>query len=272
MQPIEVFIRMTVDSATPMSGGTRPSWFSKEVCFQSVWNYKDDYTRITVLFDGDIPENHWIFNYCTQEKTDTGPPLHIVNMNAGSGHASLLLQLAYATSQSLDDNTIVYILEDDYLHCPDWPKILREGLTTSHMQPAIPFDYITLYDHRDKYTLKMYEGLVSQIAFTESCHWRTIPSTTDTFACRFKTLKTDAPITAHFYNADHERFLYLGRHHGRRIGSCIPAYSTHAHSDFISPCMHLGGNRRHVFAPKKKENLPGKPQDIDGSCPIQNSG
>ena len=57
----------------------------------------------------------------------------------------------------MHDQTIVYFLEDDYLHRAGWADILLEAFTLDQA------DYVTLFDHQDKYTAPMYENLQSRI-------------------------------------------------------------------------------------------------------------
>lgn len=93
-----------------------------------------------------------------------------------------------------DSDDYVYFLEDDYLHLPRSKKVLLEGLKTA--------DYVTLYDHPDKYLDSKNGGnpfnhgsfQKSEIFVTESAHWRTINSTTMTFASKVKTIKEDFQI------------------------------------------------------------------------------
>ena len=220
---IEVVMRMCPDSRSALSGdGTRPTWFKKEEAFRSMFLTKGSNVYVTVLFDGD-PTGHWIMGY----------PVTLVQIKAGDGNSSFLRVLDYIQLQKYPDNTIIYCLEDDYPHRPGWDTIVREGLST--LTPAhIKFDYITLYDHRDKYTYDMYKDLTARLAISPSVHWRTIPSTTNTWIALNKTFMEDFEIFWVYQNQDHEKFLTLGRR-GRMIGSCIPGYSTHAHIEHLSP-------------------------------------
>jgi hypothetical protein len=219
---IEVVMRMCPDSRVPQAGAaSRPDWFTKESAFRSVFLTRGRNVYFTVLFDGD-PTDHWIHSY----------PVTVVPIQGGTDAASILLLLRYIQSQHFPDNTLVYCLEDDYPHRPGWSEILREGFATQR----IKFDYLTLYDHQDKYTYDMYKHLTSQICVSPSVHWRTIPSTTNTWSAFAKTVREDFEIFWAYQNLDHDKFLTLGRR-GRTIGSCLPGYSTHAHTEHLSPCV-----------------------------------
>ena len=94
------------------------------------------------------------------------------------------------------DDDIFYFIEDDYIHLPGAPEALEEGLRY--------FDYVTLYDHPDKYKLSgvPLNPYAKRNKFSESTEvvegpthwWRTTNSTTMTFAVSGKTLKEDADI------------------------------------------------------------------------------
>jgi hypothetical protein len=224
---IEVIMRMCSDAHSAQSGsGSRPEWFTKEDAFRSAFLTRGANVYFTVLFDGDA-SGHWLYNY----------PVTVLPFIGGTDERAFVNLLEYIRSKRYPDNTILYCLEDDYPHRSGWASIVREGLgqlTPSHMK----FDYITLYDHRDKYTYeKMYKDLTSKIAISESVHWRTIPSTTNTFITLSKTLNADMDMFFAYKNLDNDKFLALGRK-GRVIGSCIPGYSTHAHTEHMTPHLH----------------------------------
>lgn len=225
-RPIEVVIRMCNDGASPISGGGRPEWFSKESTFRSVFLHKDDRTNITVLFDGVLSHDHWIRKY----------PVKVVEFRGGSGDTSILFQIKYILEQPWSDETILYSLEDDYVHRPGWTTILREGLgKITH--PTLSFDYVTLYDHMDKYDwAELYRDLTSKIGVTQSVHWRTVPSTTNTWASLLWTFRADVAIFNLFQNQDNEKFKTLTRL-GRTVASCIPGWSTHVHPAWLAPCI-----------------------------------
>jgi len=118
--------------------------------------------------------------------------LHTTNLgNPGSFWKLYEIGLAKA-----NDNDCLYFVEDDYLHKPNAPEILLEGLER--------FDYVTLYDHPDKYRnsnmpLNPYAKMNRYSEPTEVIEgplsvWRTTNSTTMSFAVNGKTLKEDKDI------------------------------------------------------------------------------
>lgn len=224
---IEVFLRHCYYSKIQeQPGKERPNWWNKEKVFQ---NFKDtlnsEKTNYTIIYDecyGKIEDT-----FLSQEED-----VHIIN--AGGEAKSFLRTLEYILSKDFDDETIIYFLEDDYVHRPGWDVILQEGF-------QLPVSYVTLYDHKDKYT-EMYRDLMSKILITENSHWKPIPSTTNTFATKFKTLKEDKKIHYQYsFNveptADHQKFLDLNQK-GKYLISCLPGYSTHCVNEWISPCIN----------------------------------
>jgi hypothetical protein len=90
----------------------------------------------------------------------------------------------------------VYFIEDDYLHVQDAEAIMEEAKSV--------FDYVTLYDHPDKYGVfqgpknpyvthpKLSE--TTQILKAKHRIWRTTNSTTHSFACSVQTLRNDKAL------------------------------------------------------------------------------
>lgn len=224
MNNIKVFLRHW-NGATGRKQHARPEWFSYEQCYRSVKNAKVD---LTILLDGTKQNHH--FQFDLEDK--------VIEYTGGSDAASLLYCLKYIENSNLHDNDIVYIVEDDYLHQPGWEDIMREAFD------AFDVDYVTLYDHPDKYFLPMYETLQSKLLHTKSLHWRTTPSTCNTYAAKWSTLKKHwdthvkycLPEQTHD-GYDHTKFLDLWNQ-GSNLISCIPGYSTHCELPFLSPTIN----------------------------------
>ena len=162
----------------------------------------------------------------------------IISCNIGNGAGTFTLSYDLALKEP--DDTIIYFVENDYLHKPNSKKILLEGFTLST-------DYVTLYDHPDKYMLRENGGNkfceegseLTRVYATDSTHWKLTNSTTMTFAARVSTLKDDELIirkytcgihpengemTGHPY--DFSMFIELNKK-GKALISPLPGYSTH---------------------------------------------
>lgn len=144
------------------------------------------------------------------------------------GNSKTFLEvLDYATS--LPSDTIVYFLEDDYLHVPGFTDVLIDGLKRA--------EYVTLYDHPDKYP-------GSALLFLgEKCHFRHTGSTTMTFATKVKTLAFDAPVfKAYCEKVDIAPDYYIWQHLvvqlKRRLISPIPSFATHGESKWLAPFVN----------------------------------
>lgn len=221
---MKVFFRTTSNQA----GKFRPDWFSYEKCFNNFSKeFKDD--DVTLFFDGDSSGRSY------------SEDIKVVHVNEGSETKSFLKLIDYILEQNYKDDEIIYIVEDDYLHRPGSSKVLKEAF--EQFPNAY---YVTLYDHQDKYVPGYYDMFAPnfpiQLLVSKSAHWRTTPSTTNTFATRFKTLKEDVDIHKEFSSPekktsdDHLKFISLWNK-GRSLISCIPGYSTHVENALMSPTI-----------------------------------
>jgi hypothetical protein len=216
MKKIKVYARHSYYSSnSTLNDRIRPEWFDKSKIWENFIKVTDfNICDIKVIYDTYYGDNsNEFFNN----------DIEIVKINSGTEANSFLELLKIIESDNLSDDTIIYIMEDDYLHRENWYNILVEGIEIS--------DYVTLYDHLDKYLY--YDNLLSNIYLTKSSHWRTTPSTCNTYACKMKTLKDDMHIHRKFsiennngISQDHQKFLNLNKI-GKKLISCIPAYSTH---------------------------------------------
>ena len=172
--------------------------------------------------EGFVPPVVIICDNCSQATLDmireTGLPCVETQWgNAGS----LIFALELALKQG-DDDDVAYFCEDDYLHLASAPDLLREGLSRS--------DYITLYDHPDKYT-KLYDGgEVCKVLRMPISHWRQTISTCMTFGARIKALREDIEIWQKYASSkipkDHLIFTEL-RQKGRNLLVPIPGVACH---------------------------------------------
>jgi tetratricopeptide (TPR) repeat protein len=139
-----------------------------------------------------------------------------------------------------DDDEAFYFVEDDYLHRPGAGQVVMEGLGCA--------DYVSLYDHPDKYLppaeggnpVVGHGGEVTRLIRTASTHWKFTTSTTMTFAARVGTLRADRDLfdqhTAGRHPFDFRVFVALaGR--GRTVITPVPSWSTHGEIGQLAPLV-----------------------------------
>ena len=162
---------------------------------------------------------------------------HIKHVSVGNGAGTFNLALDEALK--LDDDKVVYFIENDYIHNMNAQK---------HLQEAIDMGahYATLYDHPDKYIDASKGGNphvqgggeITKVFLTDSCHWKITNSTTMTFCARVKTLREDESIwrkhTKGSYPRDFDTFIEL-RNNNRSLVSSIPGYATHGETAWLAP-------------------------------------
>ncbi len=224
---IEVFVRHC-NYSSASAHKERFASFSRERCYQNLMETIDSpHVNVTFFLDTYHPseQEHFL------KKQERFP---VIEIKAGAEGESFLQMIHYVAEQDYPLDTILYFLEDDYIHKKGWIEVLVEAFSLPQV------DYVTLYDHRDKYFLPQYEQLQSKIFHTTSCHWRTTPSTTNTYAMKFKTFLRDFSVHQEFskgrkITADHDKFCRL-REQGAILISSIPGWATHAEPRYASPC------------------------------------
>jgi hypothetical protein len=225
---IEIFVRHCNFSKISYQK-KRIDLFSKQNCYNNLINTtKNENVNITFLIDTHFGE--------LQDHFLSRENQNIIEMKKGTEALSFLELISFVKNKNIHPDTIIYFLEDDYIHRENWINILLEGFSIEGV------DYVTLYDHRDKYFLKNYDYYKSKIFCTKSSHWRDIPSTTNTFAMRYATFLKDYDVHKKFstnidVSDDHKKFCKLTSN-GSTIICPIPGYSTHGELEFVSPVVN----------------------------------
>lgn len=202
----------------------RPNWFDFEKCFKNLLKtIQGKNVDLHLIMDGDVTTN-FINNY------KDSYTLHTIK--AGKDQISFNKTWEIAKTLNIKEKDLIYFLENDYLHVGDWvDKVIElfsifEGL-----------NYVSLYDHNDKYFLPMYEDLVSKLFTTNTHHWRTTPSTCGSFIIPKKIFTED--FTDHTtIEGDHNKFLQLTHTKNRFIITPLPGLSTHCMQGLLSPCIN----------------------------------
>jgi hypothetical protein len=202
-------------------GKSRPSWFSYEKSLENILSTIDgvDFCQFHLLCDGECniidPRIH-----------------HIENFKGGSDAASYVYAWNYAKTLSLTEDDFIYIAENDYAFVPEWPHKLQELFDTYY-----DLDYITLYDHNDKYNQLVYPNLRTYLYITKTHHWRWVPNTTGSIIFSKRILDEDFDIHVSDPGSDFRRFEFLRTHRERNILSPVPSLATHCEIEYLAPVI-----------------------------------
>jgi hypothetical protein len=199
-------------------GKNRPNWFSYEKSLNNILStiQNIDFIKFHLLYDGIFEDSI--------SRID-----HIENFSGGSDIISFHYAWNYAKNLTLQDDDLIYFLENDYIHIDNWySKILELYNTHKNI-------YTTLYDHPDKYEIG-YQHLRPKLIKTSSHHWRTTPSTCGSFMISKQILIEDYDIHTSS-SEDHNKFIWLGENRNRILISPIPSLSTHCEAEHLAPAI-----------------------------------
>jgi hypothetical protein len=223
----------------------RPSWFSYESCLKNLLStilLTDSKLNIilTLVFDGnhqsfleDFSSRYFDENDVTVINNLTKKVKFISGGTANKASIKLLKIIVKEDTHHKDD--LIYILENDYMHTGDWISAV-EDIAKSNIE----FDYLSLYDHADKYQYTKnycgnYNSLKSKIFVTSTRHWRTTPSTCFSFLVKAEIFNNDYYFFKIFRDRYIQPFLKLIKR--RVMLSPIPGFSTHCMSKYLSPII-----------------------------------
>lgn len=209
----------------------KPDYINNEACLK---NFCD-------VFYDHIYDIHIIADNCSDDTYNMiRKYIDFVNIERVSiGHGAGTFNLALNKALYWEDDEIVYFVENDYLHKPGAPNIMKEGF-------GLGASFVALYDHPDKYMDPRSGGNPyceggaedTRVYLTDSCHWKITNSTTMTFASTVKELKKYEPIlrkhTSGTHPNDFQMFLELRENNGLLI-TPIPGYATHGETAWLSP-------------------------------------
>lgn len=200
----------------------RPFGFSYEKSFKNLLDTINNHPNVelTIMMDGS-KQNTFLEKY----------NVNIYEFKGGSDELSFFETIRFIKDKNIGKNDLVYLLENDYLHVEGWvDKVIELFQTYSNL------NYVSLYDHKDKYILPKYDNLVSKIFITETHHWRTTPSTCGSFIINKTILEEDFDILSTM-RGDHNKFLWLAENRGRFVMTPIPGLSTHCVQGLMSPTI-----------------------------------
>lgn len=210
------------------SNKPRPKWFRKDLCLDNLLKVFGPEHDLHIIADGYNSTCHPVWGSSLSGRLAVEWPI-----NKKHNALAFLEALRYACQ--LQGN--LYLVEDDFLHRPGAAEVLQDGLRH--------FDFITAYDHPDKFIpghigYETEKDIIARPVLGQWCHYKHTCSTVMTFAVKADTLREDADIFRKYATGpctlSHYIFGEL-RSRGRTIGSAIPSYSTHCESGYLAPLV-----------------------------------
>lgn len=224
----------------------KPVYINNETCLMNAVKTISAYhlTKVSWLFIADnISEKTFAMIERIMLPTDYIWTINRVSVGNGAGTFNIALDHAL----TCNDTDIIYFLENDYIHRSEWSMVLVEGISN------IGADYVSLYDHPDKYIPAIRGGNPeisgdcgeeTKVFLSPSSHWKLTNSTTMTFAAKVSILKRDEAIlrkwtTIDEYPRDFDMFMEL-REAGRSLITPIPSVATHGETAWLAPRIDWG--------------------------------
>jgi hypothetical protein len=223
------------------NGKRRPTFFSKWGCLMSFLRATNEIPEcdVTFLCDSELP------SAATAAMRPVG---HLEYLGGVGNSRSYLAAVARLTESGLDDESLVYLCEDDYLYLPDaLATLVAAG------RDLDPGGYLTLYDHPDRY--RRDDDLAipgAGMAVLGGHHWRQVESTNMTFGTHVGTLRRDHRLhhlVAAHTSYPHDRELWrtlqgLGIRRPvrwlrgeRPLFGAIPSLATHMEAEQLAPAV-----------------------------------
>lgn len=246
---IHVFYRHTL--VIRSNSTSRPAWFSHKSCLQNFIESVTDHLLaevilINLIFDGthdDLREDEsyvWLVQFLERHPV-LASKIETININGGNQRAAARACLSIVRNQldsKIRPDDLVYLLENDYVHQRDWVEQVMKLDAYK-----IPWDYITLYDHPDKYPnycahpdSRFHKNNCSTIYCTDSSHWKTVSSTCGTYLVRANVFTRDYWLLR-LGIFDFKLFSILTKLFRRRLISPIPSISTHSMNELLAPVI-----------------------------------
>lgn len=208
----------------------KPGFIHSENCLRNFCDHFDPNNIIVVADNCEDDTIDMIKKYIKGENI----------MRTSLGNSGAFVFAATQAIKDTSDDTIVYLVEDDYLHLKGSEQLIHEGF--------IYGDYVSLYDHPDKYLNNGIPnpyvfggGEETKVVLTASTHWKYTNSTTMTFATKVKTLKEDFSVMKKYCTQgtpdDFHMFCDLRSSMGRTLVTSIPGRSTHGQLPWMCPLV-----------------------------------
>lgn len=231
---MQIYYRISDSSYSKL----REVYITKEKCLSNLVSIMRKQDQLTVVADNISEETYKMIIKVVPPETT----IHRTQLGHGALSFNFALQLAVEDVTNKDES--YYFVEDDYLHTSQALDVIEDGLT-------LGFDYITGYDHPDKYIDPLHGGNPVCLGGAESTrvylgkksHFKITNSTTMTFAAKKYTLLSDYKLIEQETNGRFEAgypydfylFNKLYTEKKRHLGNSIPGVCTHGETKWLSP-------------------------------------
>lgn len=208
-------------------GKKRPSWYKFRLGIESLISTIEGNSNVELHILYDLGKGEKEFPWEMHPRMDK-----IVTFKGGSDWNSYVYAWNYAKTLDMKENDLIFLAENDYVFAKGWADKVLELFSYYNN-----IDYVSLYDHPDKYNMEIYPNLSTYLFVTKTHHWRTVPSTTGSIIFGSRILKEDFEL--HTTNpSDRDRGMILTGTRLRNILSPVPSLSTHCETDYLSPTIN----------------------------------
>ena len=218
--------------ATERHTNKRPVWFSYEQTHSRLIDTiksNSAYFNVTliILYDGTEEElrDDFVYNYHYPNSLKIEFQLIIGRSALKAG----LILLDFIKNMEINNEDLLYLLENDYMHRDNWLSAISEIYNSS-----IDFDFITLFDHLGAYNLPRNYNYKSKLYATDSVIWKTTPATCFSVIAT-KKIFNECYDTFLTELLDYKIWTKLLKKKKMVMLAPIPAYATHCMIDELSP-------------------------------------
>lgn len=233
---IIIFRHVYINSdVTRFTHKSRPAGFSHLGCLRNLVEtiLASKYThrvQLHIFYNGTLDEFQSDEISTFLANSDVNASIKLVE--AKSAVESALVMLETIDEISKNNNDIIYILENDYIHASNWIEEVIDVYSSD-----ISFDYLSLYDHPDRYKFPQnYKN--SCLYATSKRHWISAPSTCGTFIFKKCVYIRDFQWLFSTKN-DHQMFKKLTVKLNRTLITPIPGLSVHCMNDHLDPVQQF---------------------------------
>lgn len=195
-----------------------------KVCLFSLVKNLTPEDNIVFFVDG-TDEQNVIYNICDQFNVN----YKIYNFNHNCAAKINNECMLYIINNIEDENEIIYLCEDDYLHYNNCLVHIKDFIKQYPDFICHPVDYPDLYTNKNKQT--------SEIVLSKNKHWRSVKTTTYTIAFTKKVFNSNYNIfTSINKSLFYEHIINL-IYVSTKCFSPIPSLISHIEIHCLSPCI-----------------------------------